>query len=246
MVKPVTIIVGGSGRGKTTSIRTLNPKKTIIFNTEYKPLPFKNAGFGERNVYLGTSEALLTSLSQLINSDKPEAKEIEVIVIDSFSAWTDMLREECEFKFKGFERWNAYNSKVSELFKLLKKSNRYAFLIGHDEVIQSEEEGTQRRLKVAGKQWEGMCEKEAVVVLWATTAKSETGSPRYVFQTQTNGVTSAKSPMGMFDDFEIDNDLGMVVSKIADYFEGVSEPVQAVVSEPMNAKVEEVINKKSK
>lgn len=34
-------IVGSSGVGKSTSIRTLNPKETFIINVASKPLPFK-------------------------------------------------------------------------------------------------------------------------------------------------------------------------------------------------------------
>jgi ABC-type phosphate/phosphonate transport system ATPase subunit len=34
-------IVGSSGSGKSTSIRTLDPKETFIINIASKPLPFK-------------------------------------------------------------------------------------------------------------------------------------------------------------------------------------------------------------
>lgn len=34
-------IVGGSGSGKSTSARTLNPKETFVINVAAKPLPFK-------------------------------------------------------------------------------------------------------------------------------------------------------------------------------------------------------------
>lgn len=34
-------IVGASGTGKSSSIRTLNPSETFIINVASKPLPFK-------------------------------------------------------------------------------------------------------------------------------------------------------------------------------------------------------------
>lgn len=34
-------IVGASGSGKSSSIRTLNPEETFIINVASKPLPFK-------------------------------------------------------------------------------------------------------------------------------------------------------------------------------------------------------------
>ena len=36
-------IVGNSGTGKSTSIRTLDPKSTFIINVARKPLPFRGA-----------------------------------------------------------------------------------------------------------------------------------------------------------------------------------------------------------
>lgn len=47
----IVIILGKSGTGKSTSIKTLDPKKTIIINTLKKRLPFKgsNALYNEAN-----------------------------------------------------------------------------------------------------------------------------------------------------------------------------------------------------
>ena len=36
------LIIGESGTGKSTSIRTLPPKETFIINVINKPLPFKS------------------------------------------------------------------------------------------------------------------------------------------------------------------------------------------------------------
>ena len=42
-----TLIIADSGSGKSTSIRTLDPKETFIINIGNKPLPFK----GWKNAY---------------------------------------------------------------------------------------------------------------------------------------------------------------------------------------------------
>ena len=41
---------------------------------------------------------------------------------------------------------------------------------------------------------------------------------KHVFRTQTDGSDVTKSPMGMFKDFEIDNDLQLVDDTICDYY----------------------------
>ena len=50
--------------------------------------------------------------------------------------------------------------------------------------------------------------------------KKQDKSMEYVFVTQSNGLTTAKSPMGMFDSVTIPNDLQLVLDKIKEYEEG--------------------------
>lgn len=42
----------------------------------------------------------------------------------------------------------------------------------------------------------------------------------YVFITQNDGTTTAKSPKGMFETMEIPNDISLLVKKINDYYDG--------------------------
>ena len=44
----------------------------------------------------------------------------------------------------------------------------------------------------------------------------KTDDGRYVFETQAKNST-AKSPMGAFDSFEIDNDMGAVIKALEEY-----------------------------
>jgi hypothetical protein len=48
-------------------------------------------------------------------------------------------------------------------------------------------------------------------------------SGNYYFQTQTTGFDPCKSPMGMFEDMLIPNDLNFVSEKIKFYYEGDDE-----------------------
>ena len=55
------------------------------------------------------------------------------------------------------------------------------------------------------------------IVLFGKAKKDKEGSIRYVFETQTNGENTCKSPRGMFPSFEIANDLKYVTEAIKDY-----------------------------
>lgn len=67
------------------------------------------------------------------------------------------------------------------------------------------------------KEWEGMTEKEFDVILFAHANIISDGVVEYKFQTQTNGKHPAKTPFEMFNDYEIDNDLNLVINEIEKY-----------------------------
>lgn len=79
-------IIGESGTGKSTSIRTLNPKETLIINCVGKPLPFKGwkSGYskftGKEGNYLSSDEA--TKIVTCMNLVSKERNDIKNIIID--------------------------------------------------------------------------------------------------------------------------------------------------------------------
>jgi hypothetical protein len=61
-------------------------------------------------------------------------------------------------------------------------------------------------------------EKITVEGMFTVVLKTHVQDGRYTFVTQTNGMDTVKSPMGMFDQLEIDNDLAMVDKTIREYY----------------------------
>lgn len=55
------------------------------------------------------------------------------------------------------------------------------------------------------------------IVLYAKAKKDEDGEMKYVFETKTDGANTCKSPMGMFEETEIPNDLHLVKEAITKY-----------------------------
>ena len=206
----LTLIVGMPSSGKSTSFRNLGPE-TVMYNTEKKILPFKSKGI--KQVAADTVSDLLTKLSQFKGSRYPE---ITTIVIDSFSDYSDMLMAECKTRYKGFDIYNAYNSKVYELFQVLKAiENKFIFLTGHPEILQDAEGNTIFRMAIRGKEHEGKVEKFATCVFYSDPKRRQNGKGvEYLFLTNTDGRYPAKTPMGMYGAMHIDND----VSKIIDAF----------------------------
>jgi hypothetical protein len=57
------------------------------------------------------------------------------------------------------------------------------------------------------------------IVFFTEVKIEEDQKPHYYFVTQTDGVTTAKSPRGLFEDLYIPNDLGYVSKKIGEYYD---------------------------
>ena len=77
-------IVGNSGSGKSTSIRTLDPQSTFIINIARKPLPFKGA---KKNYQLLKKESDGSFSGNLINTS-------DVNQIDQILKYVDKKRQD--------------------------------------------------------------------------------------------------------------------------------------------------------
>ncbi len=74
------IILGGSGTGKSTSIKGLNPKETVVLNTLGKRLPFKGSSglynTENKNLFQMDSYQNIISILNSINTQAPHVKNI--------------------------------------------------------------------------------------------------------------------------------------------------------------------------
>ncbi len=54
-------------------------------------------------------------------------------------------------------------------------------------------------------------------VLFTAILRDDDGNPSYKFMTNSDGTNTGKSPMGLFNELYIDNDLKMVIDRINEY-----------------------------
>lgn len=209
-------IVGRSGTGKTSSVEELPADRTLIINVENKKLPFRKKFKHEyrikdcRELIGENNDGMLVNG---ISSDK-----FDYIVIDSFTSWAEMLLEFCKKYETGYDVYNRYNDEISKLMNVIKfQESKIIFMLGISENVDGMDGLIEKRLKVAGKQWNGSIEKEFPIVFYTGLRKTEEGM-LYFFETQTDGITSAKSPKGMFDKQLIQNDLNQVANSIKNYY----------------------------
>ena len=204
------LLVSASGKGKTFSFRNVNPNTFGFINIENKPLPFKNQF---------KYHAKPTTRVEAYNTIVEYAKNPEITAIgsDSFSAYAELLMAEARQSHKGFDIFNFYNEQISLFFTLIKKIKKEVVLTAHYEILGLE--GNQeKRVKVKGKEWEGLVEKEFTIVLYGDNKFKDNGQPEYFFNLVEEG-TSAKCPPGIFGEGvrKIDNDVNFITQKIEEF-----------------------------
>lgn len=214
MYKYKILLIGASGRGKTYSFRNMNRETTAFINVENKPLPFK--GQFKNTAVPNKAGDVILFLTQLNNR-----QDIDCVIVDSFSAYIDLLLAESRATKTGYDIWSYYNEQIGKFNEAVKKSNKEVFVTAHWDVITDEVGGgKERRALVKGNEWKSMVEKDYTITLY-TEAKVPFGEEKakHSFVLYSDGTTSAKCPPDIFgtDVISIDNDSNLVLEKIREF-----------------------------
>lgn len=220
------LIIAESGAGKSTSIENLNPAESFIINVANKSLPFK--GWKKKyvlwskdnptgNMYDKASPEGIEACLKYINEKRPEIKNV---VIDDFQYMSS-------FEFfdkadeKGYEKFTKIGAHLARIARMPKdlRSDLTIFFLTHAEESTDLEGKRKFKAKTIGKMVDEKLTLEGLfsIVLFGKVKKDKDGNIRYVFETQTNGENTCKSPRGMFSTLEIPNDLKLVAQAIKDY-----------------------------
>lgn len=205
------LLTSQSGKGKTYSFRNMNPETTGFINIENKPLPFKN----RFKYHLRPSTLLDVKMALKSCNDN---SEITCIVIDSLSALFDIIVAEARATKKGFDIWNFQNDEIAKTLNYIKSIKKEVFLTAHYEWIQDEGGAKERRVKVKGKEFEGVIEKEFTIVLYGDRKMKEDGTVDAWFDLALEN-SSSKCPPDIFGEkiYKIPNDSNFVLEKIIEF-----------------------------
>jgi len=219
----LVFLVGKSGMVKSTSLRNLNTDETVIINTDQKALPFKNfsAKYSEeKRNYRKTSDInIVISTLQKVNT----LPNVKTVVIDTWSRiMTDTVMSQSFRAEKGFDKWSKMAAAQYDLINTVNDVMRddiIVYLIAHPETHYDDSGFSSERIGVQGKMLERFVpESFSTIVLYSEIVKTPGQPNRHVFRTVSSGNDTCKTPLEMFEEDLIDNDLVDVNNKIREYY----------------------------
>lgn len=204
------LILGESGTGKTCSLRNLDPKNTLLIQPVRKPLPFRSTGWKEIKQKGDGNNILVCSNPQAIINCM-HASPFDVIVVDD---WQYILASMymAARNVKGFDKFTEIGGAGFDIAKAASElgENKRVYILAH---TTSDEFGN-TRIKTLGKLLD---DKIVVEGMFTTVLRTHVENGRYLFSTQNSGSDTVKSPMGMFSEQYIENDLAAIDRIICDY-----------------------------
>lgn len=220
------MLLGKSGTGKSTSIKTLDPNETIIVNVLGKRLPFKGSNSlyskEKKNMFRLDDYTHVVKLLEQVNN----ISSIKNVVIDD-SIY--IMRKEYFTRAKeaGYGKYTELAQHFQQIVSLCEKMREdiNVFLILHSEDITSDNTTTGYKVSTIGKLLDTQYNPIEVVpmVLYSSVRYDDKGNATYGFYTHRTKEGSveipAKTPDGMFEEDFIPNDLGVVVKAMNSYYE---------------------------
>lgn len=196
------LILGESGSGKSSSLRNFNPDELVIYNVAGKPLPFRNSS--KMNCADNVNYIKIIS-----NMTKKKFKRY-VIDDSQYLLAFELFDRSSE---TGYTKFTEMAKHFYDLIQFVIKEmpeDCIVYFLHHIEVIDGKS-----KAKTIGKMLD---EKLTVEGLFSIVIMAQNKDGQHVFITNSDGKDTVKTPMEMFTESEIDNDLKLVDTTIREYY----------------------------
>ena len=197
----IVMVYGQSGTGKSTSLRNFKPEDVCIVNVSGKPLPFKS-----KHKTFNTDDYM--SIETAIK--KAPAKSI--VIDDATYLMTGEYMRTA--KVTGYQKYTDLALNYYTLVRIAAAlpDDKIVYFLGHSDIDNNGNE----KFKTIGKLLD---EKITLEGMFTIVLKTVVTDGKYQFSTRNSGQDTVKTPMGMFHEPLIDNDLAAVDKAIRDYYE---------------------------
>lgn len=231
------LVLAKSGFGKSTSlgeipelgIKGLNPETTFIISAVNKPLPFR----GANKKYVVTTLDKITEGNRIITND---AKEVaSIISMLKESPFENIILDDMNYISQDYYMKNALKGGwdtpkqigfgmglIFDAINEIPDSKNVICLAHFEEYKDKNGDSISYRYKSTGNMVDQYITPEGkfeIVLYGKATYDAKEKKSKREFVTNDDGIYPSKSPVGMFDLY-IPNDLGLVVEKINEYYNG--------------------------
>ena len=200
------LIMGESGSGKSASLRNFAPNEISVFNITSKPLPFKQGKTKIPKIDNATYADIANALA------KPN-KRAYVIDDAGYLLSFEMFKRANETGYTKFTEMAKNFFDMLDFINTQLPSDIIVYITMHTE---DDSEMHKTKAKTIGKMIDQNLNLEGLFTIVLRAMQTEDG---YKFITRDDRVSTAKSPMGMFENDTIDNDLKEVDRIIREYYD---------------------------
>lgn len=196
----LVMVYGHSGSGKSASLRNFDPEQVAVINVLGKPLPFRS-----------NMKTYITNDYGKIDVAIHSTKRKSVVIDDATYLMTGEFMRNA--KVAGYQKFTDMAANFNTLLMRAKElpDDVVVYFFGH-----SERDGDGgEKFKTIGKLLD---EKVCVEGYFTIVLKTVVQDGRYLFSTRNDGMDTVKTPLGMFSDALIENDLAAVDKTIREYY----------------------------
>ena len=196
------LVLGASGSGKSTSLRNFKSDEIGIFNVASKPLPFRS---DLKKIDHAGYDSIIRSL---------RANKLNCYAIDD-SQFLMVVEEFQRAKETGYQKFTDFAINFYNLVQTVindTSADTIVYFLHHTE----QDEFGKTKAKTVGKMIDNKLTLEG---LFSIVLLCGTDGVNHWFETQNDGFSSCKTPLGMWEDKRIDNDLRAVDTVIREYWQ---------------------------
>ena len=220
-------VMGESGSGKTTAMRTLPAKETFYLDCDKKGLNWKgwkvqyqdimSKGNDPEKGYYLRSDIFATVSSALRHvNDDDRYKRIRYVVIDTLNGL--MVAEEMKIlAMQSGDKRSAWSDLAQNGWNIINQAlelreDLTVIILCHSETISDDNGIIRTRIKTNGRKLEKLVlESKMTTVVWSVRQDG-----KYKFILSADGST-CKVPLGAFDQDECENDIMVVIKALEEY-----------------------------
>lgn len=190
-------------------MRNFNSEDVRVLNVASKPFPFRNV-----NKLKKADKATYAMIKGAVSSGQSLSYVIDdaqyLMAFESFEKANET----------GYTKFTLMAKNYEEMLRYIQEDTSPDTIVYIMQHIDTDENG-----KVKAKTLGKMLDQQLTIEgLFTIVLLAKADEKRHYFVTQSDGTNPCKSPMGMFEDTEIDNDLKMVDDTIREYYGLKSQP----------------------